>query len=718
MRLSLLVSTLVTLCLAAVPASAEEDGARDYTCFQTASPWMPEIDVGSDVAIVYGVNESFADRVAQWRAEGYTASMMTGISWGGYGDYYMTEDGFRKEEVQTDKKGELFMHGNSKTVGYNVPTDAYVEYIKTKVTPAVEAGVRAVYMEEPEYWAKTGWSEGFKQAWKDFYGEDWVPPDSSVDAQWRASLLKYELYFNALREVFAHIKEKAREKGISVECHVPTHSLVNYAQWRIVSPESHLMDLEEMDGYIAQVWTGTARSANVYRGEHRSRTFETAFLEYGQMLGMVRPTGRKVWFLADPIEDNPNRSWADYKVNYECTIIASLMWPEVHRFEVMPWPRRIFKGAYPKVDMDSKSDREGIPAEYATEILTIINALNDMKQEEVQYDTGTRGVGVIVSDTLMFQRANPHPSEAHLSSFFGLAMPLVKHGIPVEPVQLENVIYPNTLAPYDVVFLTYEGQKPLKPAYHQALVDWVRQGGSLIVVGDGTDPYHHVRAWWNNNGEEQATAYDDLFTRLDIHNTARHEPVKKDHGWVRVSEDKPRQLARYPFAAEKVLELLDKMLAARGKELHVQHYFDIRRGPYVVAAAMNESVSKEPLRLEGRFVDLFDPALGVVTGKVLAPDERALLYDLAWCEKKSIEAKVIAAAMRVRGERVEGNTLRFTGRGPKATTARARILLPNAPESITCTPEREIRHTWDAESGTLWLETQNTAEDVAFEIAY
>ena len=68
---------------------------------------------------------------------------------------------------------------------------------------------------------------------------------------------------------------------------------------------------------------------------------------------MVRPTGRKVWFLADPVEDNPNRSWNDYKRNYECTLTASLFWPEVSRYEVMPWPDRIFQGKYPKKDLDS-----------------------------------------------------------------------------------------------------------------------------------------------------------------------------------------------------------------------------------------------------------------------------------------------------------------------------------------------------------------------------
>jgi len=85
--------------------------------------------------------------------------------------------------------------------------------------------------------------------------------------------------------------------------YVPTHSLVNYTQWKIVSPEAALTDIPSVDGYIAQVWTGTSRSANVYSG--KERTFETAFLEYGIMQELVKGTGRDMWFLHDPIEDWP-----------------------------------------------------------------------------------------------------------------------------------------------------------------------------------------------------------------------------------------------------------------------------------------------------------------------------------------------------------------------------------------------------------------------------
>ncbi len=709
------LSIAVLALLAAVPCHAQ---ARDYTCFQVSPEYGPAIDAASDVAIVYGVGSNFPERAKSWRDQGYTVSLMTGIAWGGYDAYYTVDGRFRKEEVQTTSTGQLLMHGHSTTVGYNVPTPSYVEFIKQYIAPAIDDGVQAVYLEEPEFWTRAGWSEAFKQEWLRFYGEPWQPPDSSPDAQYRASRLKYEMYFNALNEVFAFAKARAAEKGRTVECHVPTHTLLNYAHWGIVSPESHLSDIPSFDGYIAQVWTGTARTPNIYRGKMKERTFETGFLEYSQMIAMVRPTGKKLWFLADPVEDNPNRSWNDYKRNYECTLVASLMWPEVFRFEVMPWPDRIFCGAYPKVDMDAKSDqREGIPADYATELLAVFNALNDMEQTDVRYDTGSRGVGLLVSDTLMFQRAAPTPSDPPFGHVYGLAMPLVKHGIPLEIVQLENCVRADCLKPYSVLLLSYEGQKPLRADYHDALAQWVRGGGALIYVEGKPDAYHGVREWWNDYGKVRATAHEDLFRKLGTTDVALSKPESVGKGFVRILHESPSALSRQSDGAETVMKLVSSMFDCQGGKLKTQHYLKIKRGPYVVAAVMDESVSSKPLHIRGHFVDLLNADLPIVTKKTVLPDERVFLADLDWLRKHAPAAKVVAAAARIRNERFENDLLTFDARGPRATQCRARILLPRKPKSIVSMPEIPLETKWDPASSTLWLSFENRAETMAFQVA-
>ena len=691
-------------------------GAEDRTSFQTAGPYDPAVDIGSDQVMVYGVNESFAERAKGWKEQGYRLGFMTGISWGGYDAYYGADEKRVLEEIQTDANGKRFMHGDSTTVGYNVPTPAYLEFLKEYINPAIDAGIDSYYLEEPEYWANTGWSEGFKRAWQEYYGTPWLAPDSSVEAQFKASRLKYELYFNALSEVFRHIKDRAAAQGRQAKCYVPTHSLVSYAQWRIVSPESHLMDLDIADGYIAQVWTGTARTPNRYQGVRKERTFEGAFLEYGQMLSMVRPTGRTVWFLADPVEDDPRHTWTDYEYNYKLTLVASLLWPEVAQFEVMPWPDRIFKGQYALVD--GGTERAGISPEYATQLLAAINALNDMKQADYEFDTGTRGIGVVVSDTLMFQRANPSPSDPDLAPVHALALPLLKHGVPIEPVQLENVLVPATLAPYKVLLMTYEGQKPLRPEYHDALAQWVREGGALIIIGDGSDPYHAVPEWWNENGAKTANPYQDLLARLGAGDEAQDHTVPVGKGQVRILAEAPGTLQSDPEGANRVRALVKEALAAQGTEFEDQNYLSLRRGPYTVAMGLDETVPGPAHVLDGPFIDLFHPQLPVIASKSLDPGTPALLYGLAWADEHLPRPRVAAASARIRDEASDVRGFSFTARGPVNTPGVVVVRLDEEPAGVTLDPAIPFESAWDPAHSLVRLSFENQARSIRVAVSF
>src|SRR5690242_984607 len=364
------------------PFASDPNQALERTCFQTGKPWTPQGDLRSDVAIVYGIDTNLPARIDTWREHGYRIHVMTGVAWGNYQDYlYGRFDGINHEdEAQTERNGQKIGHGGD--VYYMCPGTNYGKYLCVGVQRALDAGARAIHLEEPEFWDRAGYSEGFKREWKNYYHEDWQAPDSSVDARWRTGKLKYFLYRRALQQVFDYVQDYNQRTGHDVRCYVPTHSLLNYAQWCIVSPESSLAQLKGCDGYIAQVWTGTSREPNRYRGEVRSRTFETAFLEYGAMQNLVRATGRSVWYLNDPIEDNPNHDWNDYRSNWESTLTASLFQPEVSKYEVAPWPERVFGGRYPR--SAPREDRKPIPPAYATELQTVFNALNDMKQSRVE----------------------------------------------------------------------------------------------------------------------------------------------------------------------------------------------------------------------------------------------------------------------------------------------------------------------------------------------
>jgi len=246
----------------------------------------------------------------------------------------------------------------------------------------------------------------------------------------------------------------------------------------------------------------------------------------------------------------------------------------------------------------------------------------------------------------------------------------------------------------------------------------VRQGGCLLYVGDGSDPYHDVRAWWNDEGRTKAKAYDNLFQRLHLTPKAFGAPEPVGKGYVRVLPEKPRQLQRDAAGADTVLECVRELYALQGGSFEVRRFLGLRRGPYRIYAALDESISEDPLVLRGAFVDLLDPALPCIAEKILAPNERTLLYDLGWARANGCRAKICAAAARVTRENATTNALRFTTRGPKATTARVRLLLPAPPKTIRTVPGVAMEEQWDQESGTLWLEFANRAEDVAFEVLF
>ncbi|MFB9279788.1 hypothetical protein [Cohnella cellulosilytica] len=706
---------------------------EERTGFQESGPYHADYDLQTDFVMVYGIDATMEERIGQWREKGYVVHLMTGIAWGTYNDYLDGKTDGREhwDEAQTDRNGKMIVHGTKPVViPYMVPTLSFTDFLAERIRIAVDAGVEAIHLEEPEFWVNGGYSEAFKREWQLYYGEPWSPPHVSPDAQYRASKLKAFLYTRALDRLCAEMKDYALLRyGRQLRFYVPTHSLINYTQWRIVSPESRLLELPSIDGYIAQIWTGTSRTPNVYEGVRKERTFETSYLEYGIMQELVRGTDRRMWFLHDPIEDNPNHTWSDYKQNYIKTVVASLLHPGVAHFEVSPWPRRIFRGKYPSEDGKGK---EPIPADYATTLLHVMHTLGNMDQNEIETEDEVQGIGVLIADSAMFQRMKPNSADANegkydgtdpigfekegnremldFSPFYGLALPLLKHGIPVRPVQLDNVRrFAHYLQDYRVLLLSYEYMKPEYPDLHYALSGWVREGGALIYVGDDSDPYHRIRAWWNESkgtsarGRTYVSPREHLFEQLELGEVGGGV-YKVGKGAVGYLAVRPDECAVSKAGAESLRATVRQAMEMLGDPACVwraKHYFKLRRGPYVIAAAMEESVADEPLEIEGPVVDLFDPALPVKRNVRLAPGKQSLLFDVEAGRPKSGEAAVISASSRIEELTHLAAGFSFIARGPASMRATARFYCPLKPISATLECEGKTEPApWEWDEGT------------------
>ncbi|WP_263384918.1 hypothetical protein, partial [Granulicella arctica] len=582
---------------------------------------------------------------------------------------------------------------SGREVPYIAPSISYGRFLAKGVEAAIDAGAEAIYLEEPEFWARAGWSDSFRREWQDYYHEPWQAPDSSPDAQYRASKLKYFLYQRALAQVFDAVKKYGAAQHRTIPCYVATHSLINYAQWNIVSPESSLLDVGA-DGYIAQVWTGTAREPNLYDGKLQERTFETAFLEYGALDNIARSSGKPIWYLNDPIEDNPRHSWPDYRTNWESTLVASLLQPAVSRYEVLPWPDRIFglNSKRPSTEPSPTSPdpiRTLIPKEYETELQTVFHALGEMQQppSAIHWESaGTQGIGILVSDTLMFQRAAPEPSDTTLSHFYGLALPLLRRGIPVQPVQIETTYHGSapsgSLAGYKVLFLTYDGQKPPSPAFHTALAAWVKSGGLLIVLDDDEDPYNHAKDWWNTAPNSFETPRDHLFQTLGLSPDAKGLNAVGG-GHVLFDPQSPATLAALPTGSTTVLALLQQGAAATHLPLIEKPALILRRGPYVIAAGLAplSGDNSASVTVHGDLINLFDPNLAETSTFPITSGTRAFLLDVNTFPSST--RRILAASAKISDVQASPHALHFQAEGIDQTNAIIRILTKESVKQIT-----------------------------------
>ncbi|MFP5436566.1 MAG: hypothetical protein ACLGH8_02140 [Bacteroidia bacterium] len=707
-----------------LPIAAFSQQKEPKTVFQVSDAWNQAYDVRADAAIVYGINDAggnFKERAKSWKDKGYTIQFMTGIAWGQYKEYFKGQyDGKEHfDEGQKMKNGEIIWHGQD--VPYTVPTAGYIAYIKTLVKQAIDAGVTAIYLEEPEFWARAGYSDAFKKEWEKFYGAPWQAQHESPEATYLSSKLKYDLYFNALKSVFEYVHTYSKSINRNVKCYVPTHSLINYASWEIVSPEASLAQLPYMDGYIAQVWTGTSRERVYFNGELKERTFENAFLEYGSMVSMTAPTGREMFFLTDPIEDR-NQTWADYKKNYEATFTAQLLYPTVANYEVMPWPPRIYLGKY---KMEEGQEKQPLSKAYGTQMQVMVNSLNSMPLSKNEIN-GTKGINVLLANSIMFQRFPIHEGydDPSLSNFYGMALPLLKRGIPVGTVHMENLDLKSGLADTKVLIMSYANMKPLSAKNHEVLSKWVKGGGMLIYYGRDDDPFQSVSEWWNKGGNTYKTPSAHLFELMGLKVTASQTSYSYGKGNVFVVRENPKELVMKKGNDHNFIDIVKEAYhnTAPKEALQLKNYYYLERGPYDVVAVLDENTNAEPLHIKRPVIDLFDPELPVLQEKIVKPGEQAYLLDLNRLVHKK-QPQVLCAASRVYDEKTAKQSYSFLTKSPSNTMNAMRILLPSRPVAVILKDDAnqsvtDFKVTWDEASKTALLQFENSSEGIQVQLKW
>jgi len=125
---------------------------------------------------------------------------------------------------------------------------------------------------------------------------------------------------------------------------------------------------------------------------------------------------------------------------------------------------------------------------------------------------------------------------------------------------------------------------------------------------------------------------------------------------------------------------------------------------------------------KGRFIDLFDPELPVITQKQVNPGEQAYLFNIDRIENNQ-KPQILASSSRVYEEKNSNRSYSFVAKSPVNTTNAMRILLPKRPKTIKARlingqETYEIKSSWDTLGRTCFLKFENQPDGVSIFIEW
>ena len=746
------------------------------TCFQDSAPYSDAYSPKADLVLVYGLDDTLPERLRAYKRAGYRCACMFALSWGNYADYLKGAfDGERHlDEVQRDREGRELIHNID--VPYLVPTDSFCDYLIDRLKKALDAGAEGAVIEEPELSASAGYSEAFRRAYENKYSRPFAPQHESTDAALDAARLKADIFKDAIGRIARGIKDYACQRGRTFQITVATHSVINYSGWQIVSPVAQAALMPEVDSVIAQVWTGTSRTAQVYAGEVGERIFESALMEYASLTASAG--AKPVYLLNDPIEDSPTHSWEMYQKSYIDTLIACLMQPGAMRFELCPWPRRVFLGEYPRVQphvsfanvhSDAESKAKPIPRDYASVLCGAFELLGNMPEEAGHFE-GNDPLCFFLSDTCLHQRFTPDDlpcdrefeskcfrlltdflaekpgsarecsrligeafagggTEAQLNAFkestlapdfFGLAMPLIKGGLPLRFLFTGHVAAGlQSLDEVSAAVLSYDFMLPESPEVNEKIAAWVLGGGHLIYVGESNPFAAKKDAWWQKAGFSAPQAH--LFALLQLPGRPADGEYRCGKGSLRRVCMSPAKICLSAESAGAWRKTVAEELAKAQRPVHWRNHFTFRRGDYLLCAAMKESVSAGQTRFPGLYADMLSPTFAVKKDPAISCGERALLYDL---NAPKPAYTIIGTQGRVLSMEVsreeDGEKCRLRLVSLKHIHTHLRLICPKKPMKTAAfdADKRAIplESEWDRESATLLLSYESDGGSVLIEL--
>ncbi len=176
-------------------------------------------------------------------------------------------------------------------------------------------------------------------------------------------------------------------------------------------------------------------------------------------------------------------------------------------------------------------------------------------------------------------------------------------------------------------------------------------------------------------------------------------------GSVAWLKQNPVRLAQNADGDARVVELVKAATHRAKLSWRETNYLLLRRGPYFIAAGLDESVAGAPKQLHGRFVNLFDPELRVQNTVELKPGTRYFLRDLDTARSRT--PQLIASACKALLLKQNSKSVSFTVEGVGKTSAVVLLSTARPSRSITLAgnPVTQFKHA--PEDNLLWLSFPN-----------
>ncbi len=694
---AIVLSACLICSVIAGAARAGVDFADAKTVFQTNCAYDQRIAIAVDAVIVHRHGGAFAPAVESWARKGFTTGRMffadsdaTNAYWTGKWDG--TE---HPGDVERDRAGKVVKCANVRP--YMLPTDGWIRYLEEMTDKSLAAGATAILPEEPLAHVFTGYEESFKKLWLDRYSRPWQPQHESDRARFLTAQLKNELYIELEKRLLARTKQANADTAFVL----PIHSIYSNIAAQLVAPLGTSTHLSGIDGYIGQIWTGPVNWALGCYDSPQKSFFASAYVLYDYFTQLTVSSDRKLWLLVDPVEDNPNHSWSEFTEWYKHCVVAMLLMRDVDSYEIMPWPDRIFLPGY------GTGGGTPAPQDYRSTILAVTQVLQEIPRggdhftgtnsRSANIQTDEKHIGIAIADTLMWQK-HDHPM---LQGVYSLFMPLIDRGAPVSSFVIERAVDPAYISSFDVIVIAYESFKPADPAMHDALAGWVKDGGSIIVLGqDGDQLDKCVDFWWHKLGFDSPLQH--LLAELNAKGDAAQWKLGK--GRVLRNPISPRKFADPAVAASQYLPLL-----TAAAELKPAGAMQMRRGPFIIAHA-----ATDPVKLKGKLIDIFDPELTLHDSVELKPGDSGLYRDVQ-AKVNADKPALLHATHRLMSCGYDSGALHFTVRGPAETPAVVRVFAPdpNALKATATTPDgRAVNVDLNPDGQTLLLRFPNAPEGV------